>query len=78
MKKDTPSQPALLTETAPRLQGLELPVHLVALVNPKVLAEREKVIEARLLDEGRTRVLRRRCAEIVANHLLQEVADDAA
>jgi hypothetical protein len=76
--KDAPSQPELMVETDLRLHGFVLPPHLAALVNPKVLAEREKVIEARLLDEGRTRVLRRRCAEIVANHLLQEVADDAA
>lgn len=78
MKKDTPSQPDLMVETAPRLPGLVLPVHLAALVNPDVLAEREKVIDARLRDEGRTRVLRHRCAEIIAKHLLETVSDDAA
>ena len=75
---DTPTQDEINLEAAPGFQGLVLPAHLVAVVNAAVLAEREKVIEARLRDEGRTRVLRRRCAEVIANHLLQEVADDDA
>ena len=75
---DTPTHDEIKLEAVSGFHGLGLPAHLAALVNPEVLAEREKVIEARLRDEGRTRVLRRRCAEIIVNHLLQEVADDDA
>jgi hypothetical protein len=48
-----------------------LPPRLRNLVNPAVLAERAAAVEARLADDARTRVLRRRCAEVIATHLLK-------
>ena len=76
---DAPSQNDLTVETAPRLQVFVPPAHLAAMINPVVLAERQGVVEARLGDVARTRVLRRRCAEIVAEYLLKEdAAHDAA
>lgn len=40
-------------------------------MNPEVLAEREPLVTARLDDEVAERVRRRRCAEVVANHLIE-------
>jgi hypothetical protein len=56
---------------APGVSGLALPAWLAALVNPAVLAEREPQIIARLGDDVAERVRRRRCAEVVATHLIE-------
>lgn len=48
-----------------------LPARVHHLVNQGVLAERMALIEARLADDAHTRVRRKRCAEIIANHLLE-------
>lgn len=53
-----------------------LPELVLGRINPTVFAERAALVQARLADHGRTRVLRRRCAEIVADHLLKTL--DAA
>ncbi len=50
-----------------------LPARVAGLINPTVLAERRSLVEARLADDARTRVLRRRCAQIVADHLLSTI-----
>ena len=55
---------------------VRLPAHLLALINPAVLAARRTVVHARAGDPH-DRVLRRRVAEIVANSLLESL-DDAA
>lgn len=52
-----------------------LPAHLAALVNPAVLARRDSLVAARLQDAGAERVRLRRCAEIVAQHLLKSHSD---
>ena len=76
--------------TEPRAKAVRaataLPSWLAALVNPDVLAERESLIAERLADLVGERVRRRRCAEVVAAHLLEvqehgqieEAVEDAA
>ncbi len=48
-----------------------LPARIVRLINPDVLAARAQVIRRKSHDLTSERVGRRRCAEIIANHLLQ-------
>jgi hypothetical protein len=51
--------------------GLALPERLARLINPRVLSERATRVKARLADEALERVRRKRCAEIIAAHLLE-------
>lgn len=46
------------------------PSRIIALVNPLVMAERAKRIDARMQDTTAATVLQRRCAEVVAAYLL--------
>ena len=48
-----------------------LPARLLALMNPTVRAERVKRIESLVVDRSADRVRRRRCAEVIADHLLK-------
>ena len=61
-------------ELGPR--GLGLSARLAALIDPRVLAERHERIVARLEDTSGAAVLQRRCAEVVANYLLDAYAND--
>jgi hypothetical protein len=56
--------------------GPSVPTRLQTRINPDVLAERRRRIAARLRDIVGDRVRRRRCAEIVAAHLLDSTSDD--
>ena len=47
-----------------------LPPHLAGLINPDVLTDAWAMIEARSRDPHDC-VRRRRCAEVIANHLLE-------
>ena len=51
-----------------------LPARLAALINPDVLAAREAVVAERLDDHAGDRVRRRRAAEVLAHHLLENVS----
>lgn len=48
-----------------------LPRWLAARINPAVLANRSAVVAKRLEDLATDRVLQRRAAEVVSNHLLE-------
>lgn len=48
-----------------------LPSRFAALVNPDVLAKRRAAVLKRIDDEAGARASRKRCAEIIANHLLE-------
>jgi len=61
-------------ELGPR--GLGLSARIAALIDPGVLAERHERIVARLEDTSGAAVLQRRCAEVVANYLLDAYAND--
>lgn len=63
-------------EADPRLPVRSLPERLAKLINPAVLAEHPKRVGDRL-DLVAGRVLRRRCAELIANHLLESTEDAA-
>jgi hypothetical protein len=52
-----------------------LPARLLDLINPDVLAARAAVVRARATDPH-DRVRRRRCAEVVATHLLAGAEHD--
>ena len=58
-------------EAETRLHGCCLPERLVRLIDPAVFAERVARIESRAQDIVGERVRRRRCAEIIASHLLE-------
>lgn len=53
----------------------ELPDRIARLINPTVRAERAAVVAARMSNSA-TRVHQRRCAELIANHLLETFAHD--
>lgn len=61
-------------EADPRLLVRRLPAHLAALISPEVLADREAAITRRLEDGAGDRIRRRRAAEVLAHHLLENVA----
>jgi hypothetical protein len=50
---------------------------LERLINQEVLAAGRALIEARANDLARARVQRRRCAEIIAQHLLEALSHAA-
>lgn len=52
--------------------GSAVPAHLAARTSPFVLHARAARIAARLEDAARERVLRRRCAEVIAETLLKQ------
>lgn len=52
-----------------------IPPEICRLIHPDVLEMRTRRIRAILSDSVREQVLRRRCAEIVANHLLGTLED---
>lgn len=61
-------------EFGPR--GLRLSARIAALIDPGVLAERHERIAVRLADTSGAAVLQRRCAEVVANYLLDAYANN--
>lgn len=69
MSAPEPNADAPTAETPELTSALDQRV--LRLVNPGVLAERVRVVEARVRDTGGERVRRRRCAEVIASHLLQ-------
>jgi hypothetical protein len=66
--EDTPEEPT----AAP---GLSLPDWLAQLIDPRVVAEHDEKVQKRINDELNDTVLRRRCAGVVANYLLEEYGD---
>jgi hypothetical protein len=72
----TPGNEQTPSEARERPCGPVLPEHLMRLINPTVLAARLKIIASRVTDPHEA-VLRRRCAEVIANHLLQDSQDAA-
>lgn len=53
--------------------GFGLPPRLVALIDPRVLAECATAVDARINNAAGDRVRRMRAAEIVADHILKGV-----
>lgn len=52
--------------------GSAVPAHLAARISPFVLQARAARIAVRLEDAARERVLRRRCAEVIAETLINQ------
>ncbi len=52
-----------------------VPEALAGRINPVVLAEREIRVRRRRQNEAEERVLRRRCAELLADHLMENLDD---
>ena len=75
MANETSENRETCTGAASHPRGHELPERLARLINPTVRTERTAIIETRIRDEVRERVRRRRCAEIITNHLLETVND---
>jgi hypothetical protein len=66
---DTP--PGTGDEAGAEALCARLPAGIARLINPAVLAARARVIRRKSEDLTAARVGRRRCAEIIANHLLE-------
>jgi len=54
-----------------------LPARLLRLIDPTVLLQHQRAVEARLADPVRQRVYLRRCAEVIAEHLVQNLENVA-
>jgi hypothetical protein len=57
--------------------GARLPGRLLRLIDPAVLLQHQRAVEARLADPVRQRVYLRRCAEVIAEHLVQTLENVA-
>lgn len=63
-------------EGANKALRLSLPDWLANLIDPRVMAKHDQKVQERINDGLKNTVLRRRCAGVVANYLLEEYGDD--
>lgn len=76
MAKDSGENQEACAEVGDHSRLLGLPESVARLINPVVRAERAARVSAHLANHSLARVHQRRCAEIIANHLLETVEND--
>ncbi len=76
MAKDSGENLQACAEVGDHSRTLGLPDRVARLINPAVLAERAERVSTHLANHSLARVHQRRCAEIIANYLLETVKND--